>query len=278
MSDPKTFIAAIVSAAQEVQRRTGMFASVTIAQACLETGYSQYTPKDKYTQEESYNLFGIKAPKGEPSVYSLTTEELRTLPASFEKYAHLENGKLKVWVYDYFRKFGSFSECFIYRSTFLTRSKYWKRALDAKTPEDAVYALQHTGYFTTDHQEIAYATDSEYVDKLVRIINRENLKQYDLHEDDRYTEEEIQMMDELIARVDELSTKVHELESQAANRDKKLNPDPNAEVSSWAVPGYILVTTPQGKIQISDGTNPKGLVTREQVWTMLQRYHDIHGK
>ncbi|WP_432663873.1 M15 family metallopeptidase [Wukongibacter baidiensis] len=54
----------------------------------------------------------------------------------------------------------------------------------------------------------------------------------------------------------------------------KLPVDPNSEISEWAKEAQNWVMN-EG---ISDGTNPKGLVTREQFWTMLYRYHQKYNK
>ncbi|MBA9087456.1 hypothetical protein FHR92_003941 [Fontibacillus solani] len=44
-----------------------------------------------------------------------------------------------------------------------------------------------------------------------------------------------------------------------------------SKLSEWAKPGYDFVT----QNDISDGTRPKDPVTREEVWSMLQRYSVI---
>ena len=46
------------------------------------------------------------------------------------------------------------------------------------------------------------------------------------------------------------------------------------ELSEWAKEAYEWAV----KENISDGSDPKGSVTREQFWTMLYRYHNKHGK
>lgn len=43
-----------------------------------------------------------------------------------------------------------------------------------------------------------------------------------------------------------------------------------SEVSPWAVKGYEFVT----KNNVSDGTKPKDSVTREELWTVLERLHN----
>ncbi|MCG8541252.1 MAG: S8 family serine peptidase [Clostridia bacterium] len=47
-----------------------------------------------------------------------------------------------------------------------------------------------------------------------------------------------------------------------------------AKLSDWAKEAYEWILE-EG---ISDGTDPKGLVTREHFWTMLYRYHQTYGK
>ena len=268
MSDPASFIKSIISPAQNVQRHIGMFTSVTIAQACLETGYNSSTPKDIHTKEESYNLFGMKAASGQPYVTSETTEIYQNLPSSYIKYEKRSDGKYKVWVHAKFRKFSSFDECFLVRADFLKKSKYWEKALNAKTPEEAIHGLQHTGYFTNGY-EISYATDNEYEDKLISIISRYGLKQYDLSDDDVYIEEELKMIAELTKRVEELEKRCEDLSNKIESRDQKL--------AQWAKAGLAFVTTEKGDTYISDGHRPKDNVKREEIWTMLERYHRLYG-
>lgn len=46
------------------------------------------------------------------------------------------------------------------------------------------------------------------------------------------------------------------------------------ELSEWAKEAYEWVI----EKGISDGRDPKEPVTREQLWTMLHRYHKEYGK
>lgn len=267
-NDPVGFINTIVAPAQEVQRKIGMFTSVTIAQACLETGYSSHTPKDITTNEESYNMFGMKATAGQPFVTSETWEIFNNLPEEYIRYEQRSDGKYKVWILANFRKFSSFDECFLARADFLSKSKYWECALDALTPEHAIHGLQHTGYFTPDGYEISYATDDDYENKLLSIIERYNLKQYDLPHG-TISEEEQKMINELIA-------KIETLEKEVITLKEKL--DKPQTLSSWAEEGFGFVTRLISGKYISDGKRPKDFVTREEVWAMLQRLHDLYGK
>ncbi|MCT4566140.1 MAG: peptidoglycan recognition protein family protein [Maledivibacter sp.] len=45
-------------------------------------------------------------------------------------------------------------------------------------------------------------------------------------------------------------------------------------LSQWAEDGYNFVK----ENNISDGTRPKDIMTREEMWTMLHRYHQRYGK
>src|SRR5690606_9995093 len=105
VSEPQLFIQSLVPGARKVQLLTGLFASVTIAQASLETGYGRSRPVDVVSGEDSYNLFGRKARPGEPSVRSLTWEVLDRLPNDYVRSEKQADGRYKVWVYAYFRKY-----------------------------------------------------------------------------------------------------------------------------------------------------------------------------
>jgi flagellum-specific peptidoglycan hydrolase FlgJ len=128
MVKPLEFIQNVYAAAQAAQCQSGMFASVTIAQAFLETGYGNSMPVDVNTGEISYNMFGIKAAAGQPYVVSLTREVYKTLPSKYERYTKLPNGKYEVYIYANFRKFKDYTECFLGRSVAFVKSKYWKKA------------------------------------------------------------------------------------------------------------------------------------------------------
>jgi flagellar protein FlgJ len=173
------FINLVLDGAQEVQRSTGMFASVTIAQAIHETGWGRSTPKDKDNGSESYNLFGRKAKNGENYVTSKTWE--------------VYDGK-RVEIYAKFKKFNSYTDSVLDRSGFL-KSQYYQKACKATNPMDACDFLIKTGVFGTNGKEIGYATDPSYSDLLKKIINSNNLTQYDLPKED---EEEMAIKDDFI--------------------------------------------------------------------------------
>ncbi|MFA5385294.1 MAG: glucosaminidase domain-containing protein [Eubacteriales bacterium] len=72
---PDEFIAALLPGVQNLQKKTGLFSSLTLAQAALETGWGKFIPADKDTGKVSNNLFGIKGTGPAGSVICGTEEE-----------------------------------------------------------------------------------------------------------------------------------------------------------------------------------------------------------
>jgi flagellum-specific peptidoglycan hydrolase FlgJ len=159
----RDFIAIVAPGAQQVQRDTLMFASVTIAQSIWETGGGVHLPVDINTGETSNNLFGRKARDGEPFVLATTWEVVDGVRETI-------NAK--------FRKFNSIEDSVLDRSTFLELAYYYK-ACHAANAMDACNYLIHTGYFDGTH-EIGYATDPNYINGITGVIKAYNLTQYDI--------------------------------------------------------------------------------------------------
>lgn len=207
------FIKMVLNGAIEVQIETGIFASVTIAQSIWETGAGASTPKDINTGEESFNLFGRKAVNGEPFVMAKTWEVV--------------NG-VRINIVAPFKKFTCYEESVLDRSSFL-KLKYYTKACSAKNAIDACSFLIHTGYFDAYHQEIGYATDPNYSNGIISVINSYNLTQYD-------SEANI-MLDKINARLDAIETKITVLD--------KISP-PNwftAEFGTHALDGIVTDMT-----------------------------------
>ena len=134
----------------------GLFPSIAVAQACLETGYGT----DSLSPPPIYNLFGIKAANDTPpSRYY----EIRT--------AEYKNGK-KYYIIAKFMKFTGYDEAFEYYAKLFTKNKwlteYYSGVLAAKTPDEAARALTGT-----------YATDPNYGQKLLDIIEKHGLRSLD---------------------------------------------------------------------------------------------------
>ena len=140
-----------------IQTPSDFFNSISIAQACLETGYGT---SDLY--KGFNNAFGYKAKKGEWN---------GRISGDYESDEYV-NGVLVKDVPSDFRAYGSVEDSVKDHANMMSRTpyyaNYYKDAINAKTPEIQAKAL--TG---------RYAGDPIYNIKLMEIIERYNLTQYD---------------------------------------------------------------------------------------------------
>ncbi|GIP28223.1 hypothetical protein J23TS9_33530 [Paenibacillus sp. J23TS9] len=146
------FIAKIAPLASADQLKTGVPASLTIAQAALESSWGESALTTK-----AGNLFGIKGEGPAGSVRMLTSEYVK--------------GAL-VKIYAYFRAYHSWEESIQDHS----------RLIVSGVAGDRRYA----GALNTDGRTAAkmvakagYATDPLYADKLIQIMDQYNLYPYD---------------------------------------------------------------------------------------------------
>ena len=123
---------------------TGIFPSVTIAQAIVESAWGKSTPGN--------NMFGIQA-HDQYSPYW-----------NGEYIVANDNGRSTK-----FRKYKSTSDSIKDHTYFLQRNGRYAAALKASTPEEQAKLLQDAGY----------AESKTYANTLISIINSYNLKQYD---------------------------------------------------------------------------------------------------
>ena len=133
---------------------SGLFPSVLLAQAALESGWGESILAKKFN-----NLFGIKSDKswkGESVI--LPTREVI-------------NGT-SIIVDQPFRVYSDPSDSFSDRNKFLQKNPRYTKAgvFTAKTPEAQAIALQNAGY----------ATDPGYAAAIIKIINTYDLKRFDI--------------------------------------------------------------------------------------------------
>lgn len=138
----------IILAAQASRIQWGVPASITLAQFVLESAGGKRMPPG------SNNPFGIKARSGEPFVQVMTGEVV---------------GGREVIVSARFRKYASMDEAFSDHGRLLATSPYYRNAMRNKD-DPVAFAHALTG---------VYATDPNYGDKLVRLINDLQLGLYD---------------------------------------------------------------------------------------------------
>jgi len=142
------FFAIAVGPARASQEATGVPASVTLAQAIIESGWGDSHMGD------AWNFFGIKAQGGEPFVVVRTREVV---------------GGKDVFVNAKFRRFASMEDCFREHGRFLRDNPRYAPAFETTDAESFARAIHAAGY----------ATDPHYSDALIDIIRQNDLTQYD---------------------------------------------------------------------------------------------------
>lgn len=143
-----SFVKSMGGSAQAASEASGVPAPLILAQAALESGWGKREIRaDDGTQ--SFNLFGIKADRGwkGPVVETTTTE-----------YVDGEPQKVRAR----FRAYGSYDEAFTDYAKFITRNPRYANVLATDDPAEAAHGLQKAGY----------ATDPQYGQKLVRIMQK----------------------------------------------------------------------------------------------------------
>ncbi len=149
------FIAAVAQAAQASQLDSGVPASVTIAQAILESDWGQ-----SLLAKRGQNYFGIKAGAAGPGpagVISMSTWEVIS--------------GANVTVNDAFKAYHNLYESVMDHGRFLAdRSRYAAAFQYVNDPREFARQIQAAGY----------ATDPSYATKLINIMNSYDLYQYDL--------------------------------------------------------------------------------------------------
>lgn len=148
------FINEIAPLAQNAQKKYHVLSSITLGQACLESDWGQSGLSQKY-----HNLFGIKAYGNVPTI-KLDTQEY-------------ENGEW-ITIKGEFRVYDSYAASVNGHSELFTEGTTWnpnqyESVLKAKDYITAAKAVQSSGY----------ATDPDYADKLIAIIQKYDLEKYD---------------------------------------------------------------------------------------------------
>ena len=150
--EQKKFIERVGALATADMQKSGVLASLTIAQAILESGWG----KSGLTVKGNA-LFGIKAGTSwTGAVYSGKTQECY-------------DGVTFTTVTGLFRAYGSWAESVADHSDLLSRNARYKAVIGERDYKAACRAIAAAGY----------ATDPKYADKLVQIIETYALTAYD---------------------------------------------------------------------------------------------------
>lgn len=162
-----TFLNKVKPYAIEGSVTSGILPSIVMAQGALESAWGQ-----SLLALEANNFYGIKVSndwKGQ--VYNVITSE-------YSAPVKDKNGKIIKEGYWYkvvapFRKYNNISESIKDHSAFFTstewRKQNYKAVIGEKNYRKAAYALQNAGY----------ATDPNYAEKLIKVIEEYNLDKYD---------------------------------------------------------------------------------------------------
>ena len=155
-ADQADFINKLIPGAMKVYKETGIYPSVTISQACKETGFGKYLPGGT-GEGSSNNYFGIKATPGWKKVVKSSTGEHYngkdvTIVAGFRAYDSLDES-----VADYGKVIGQ------------KGISAYENACKAKTPEEQIRYIGPT-----------YATGPGYAESAINDYMKPlNLKQLD---------------------------------------------------------------------------------------------------
>jgi flagellum-specific peptidoglycan hydrolase FlgJ len=148
------FIEKIAPEAQLLQAQYGVRASISIAQAALESDWGRSQLSAKYN-----NFFGVKAGEGQDSVMLPTSEYLDgkwiKVDAPFRVYASWRESML------------DHAKLLAFGTTY-NPELYWG-VINAANYTDAATALQTAGY----------ATDPRYTKKIIKLIEDYQLYNYD---------------------------------------------------------------------------------------------------
>ena len=151
---PTDFIERMWGMAKNAAKQIGLNPSVMIAQSALETGWGKHIIKDK-NGASSFNLFNVKAHRdwqGEKAAQSTIEFE----------------GGVAVRKTEPFRVYQGFSESFSDFVSFLKSNSRYQGALQNTHDEEQ---------FLQGLQEAGYATDPNYADKIIGILNSDTFKQ-----------------------------------------------------------------------------------------------------
>jgi len=147
------FIETAASAAQASQAETGVPASVTIAQAILESDWGRSTVSG------ANNYFGIKATSGPGPAGVVWAETQEFIGGAWQT------------IQAPFRAYHSMAESFLDHGRFLAENQRYARAFDFK--DDA-------RMFAQIIQQAGYATDPSYAQKLIGLMDKYDLYRFDL--------------------------------------------------------------------------------------------------
>lgn len=181
----QTFIDTIAPLAINDMRKTGVPASLTIAQAILESGDGNST-----LAQQANNLFGMKG-KGPAGSIRLPTKEYK-------------NGEW-ITIHTDFRKYNNWAESVTDHSNLFLNGVSWNKDLyRGVVGVDGVTAAREVA-------KAGYATDPNYAQKLINLITEHQLIKYDFIA--KY-EVNTGIIAQVLELIEQLNKRLKELEQQ----------------------------------------------------------------
>lgn len=149
------FVEELVPTAQALQREYGVLASVSLAQAMLESDFGQ-----SQLASEHYNLYGVKTDFDDPQGAQYPTLE-------FYEGEWIE-------IIDTFKVYDSWHDAMREHAELITYGTSWNEDQYQAVLAGSTYQEQARGL-----QESGYATDPTYSDKIINMIEEWDLDRYD---------------------------------------------------------------------------------------------------
>ncbi|KRK65212.1 N-acetylmuramidase [Companilactobacillus tucceti DSM 20183] len=153
-TEHNAFVKKVAPYAIYLGKEYGVLPSITIAQAILESDWGRSTLAKDYN-----NYFGVKG--SDPS----NTKVLQTKEYTDGQWVTI-NGRFRVYS-DYRESMKDHAELLVNGTTW--NSQQYQQVIHSKDYIEAAVALQTDGY----------ATDPGYTSKIIRVIQKYNLKKYD---------------------------------------------------------------------------------------------------
>lgn len=161
---PQQFVTKFLPFALETQKKTGISAIFTLAQAALESQWGERIPGNMF--------FGVKASKNTPEnkkqllitteIFPKDTAENRSKFPQVISVTKREDGKYVYKVKDWFRKYDTPEECFTEHGTFFVVNKRYAKAMSVKSDPYK---------FATEVANAGYATGTKYAHTLHKMID-----------------------------------------------------------------------------------------------------------
>ena len=145
----KVYIENTTPLAVSIGRKYDLYPSVVLAQSALESNWGTSKLSVEYN-----NYFGIKGNKTDKDVDLVTTEFI--------------NGQ-EVKVKEPFRQYRSMKDSFKHYGKLISKAPRYEAVRNAKDYREAAYAIKKCGY----------ATDPNYAEKIIYIIENYNLNELD---------------------------------------------------------------------------------------------------